>query len=197
MLSFTGRPAAAVCAQVTNFLPNVPNTHTVRVCCLPRQQLTTIPNIHISPDAFRPWEYSIGTMLGWALEPADPDTLARLHQLGQQDAATWAERTGVAAAAAAATAAGNGAGPQQRLAGLGTGSLTGQGQQQQQNQQQTQAAQQELLLLSSDWPGAFSRSSSAASSVDEAAGSSTPAAPSAASLLERLPQMLVALQQKK
>jgi hypothetical protein len=186
------------CTQVTNFLPNVPQTHTVRVCCLPRQQMTTIRNIHISPDAFRPWEYSIGTMLGWALEPADPDTLGLLHSLGQQDAATWAERTGVAAAAAAAKAAtGNGAGAQQRLFSLGAGGLFGLGQQQQQPQQQTPAAEQELLLLSSDWPGAYSRSSSAASSIDEAAGSSTPAAPSAASLLERLPQMLVALQQKK
>jgi hypothetical protein len=62
-------------AGITNFLPNVPGTTTCRVCCLPRQQLATIRNIAISPDAFEPWPYNVQQMLNWALEPADEDML--------------------------------------------------------------------------------------------------------------------------
>mgnify|MGYP001808132982 CR=1 FL=1 len=60
---------------ITNFLPNVPGSTTVRVCCLPRQQLAAIRNISISPDAFEPWPYNVQQMLNWALEPADEDML--------------------------------------------------------------------------------------------------------------------------
>lgn len=62
---------------ITNFLPNLPDSSitTVRVCCLPRQQLAAIRNIAISPDAFVSWPYNVQQMLNWALEPADEDML--------------------------------------------------------------------------------------------------------------------------
>lgn len=82
---------------ITNFLPNVPSTTTCRVCCLPRQQLSAIRNISISPDAFSPWPHNIQQMLNWALEPADEEQLLTLMDCGRCDARLWAQQTGLAA----------------------------------------------------------------------------------------------------
>jgi hypothetical protein len=105
------------CIGITNFLPSVPGCATVRVCCLPKQQLSSIPNIHISPDSFKPWEFTLQQMLAWALEPADEERLLWLFEDGRQDAETWAVASGIAAAAAARSKAGSSAATAFPLAG--------------------------------------------------------------------------------
>ncbi|KAI8470390.1 MAG: acyl transferase/acyl hydrolase/lysophospholipase [Monoraphidium minutum] len=90
---------------ITNFLPAPPGVdHAVRVCCLPSKQLSALGSIHISPDIYSPWPYSMGEMLGWAFEPAEQGMLEELVERGRGDARAWAAASGVGPLAAAAAA---------------------------------------------------------------------------------------------
>eukprot|EP00775_Hariotina_reticulata_P004363 gene4363-4616_t len=80
---------------ITNFLPDVPNATTCRVCCLPSKQLGRIGNISISPDTYQDWPYSLNQMLGWAFEPADEEQLQMLIGCGRSDAQQWAHAAGL------------------------------------------------------------------------------------------------------
>lgn len=44
----------------------------------------------LSPDTFEQWPYDMGTMLGWAFEPAPEDMLLKLVEKGKRDARSWA-----------------------------------------------------------------------------------------------------------
>jgi hypothetical protein len=93
-------------AGITNFLPNPPAaTHTLRVCCLPSKQLSSLGSIHIAPDIYTDWPYSLRDMLSWAFEPAEQGMLEELVARGRADAASWARATGVGELAAVAAAA--------------------------------------------------------------------------------------------
>ena len=60
-----------------------------------------VANIHIAPDTFDDsWSaVAIRTMVSWALAPADNETLVKLLERGERDAASWAHLTGVLHAA--------------------------------------------------------------------------------------------------
>lgn len=107
---------------LTNFIPVVPGTVGIRVCCFPSRQLSPIYRIGISPDSYDPdWPYSLRQMLTWALQAADDATVQYLIDKGKQDAQAWMAAMGLDAfavhsadaadsqvAAAKATAAGTG-----------------------------------------------------------------------------------------
>ena len=90
---------------ITDFLPSPAGAgHTVRVCCLPSKQLAALGPIHISPDIYSDWPYTLREMLAWAFEPADQGMLEELVERGRADARAWAAATGVGALAAQAAA---------------------------------------------------------------------------------------------
>ena len=105
---------------VTNFLPVppppaadplAPSPPPLRVCCFPAYRVATLAGqtIDIAPDApadhtGKPVEspYSTATLVGWALSPADDETMDVLLQNGREDARRWVERAVAAARAAPA-----------------------------------------------------------------------------------------------
>lgn len=92
-------------AGITDFLPSPAGArHTVRVCCLPSRQLAALGPIHISPDMYSGWPYTLREMLAWAFEPAEQGMLEELVERGRADARAWAAATGVGALAAAEAA---------------------------------------------------------------------------------------------
>lgn len=77
---------------ITNFMPVPPGTErAVRVSCFPSQQLRGVRGrVGICPDAFEAWPHDLGTMLGWAFEPASDQLLLELVDKGRRDARAWA-----------------------------------------------------------------------------------------------------------
>lgn len=85
---------------ITNFLPSPPEpSHTVRVCCLPSKQLSLFGGVHIAPDLYSEWPYSLREMLAWAFEPAERGMLEELVGRGREDTRAWARQSGVEALA--------------------------------------------------------------------------------------------------
>jgi len=83
---------------ITNFIPVVPGTVPVRVCCFPSQQISTdIYRISISPDTFEPWPYSLRQMVAWAFEPADDKMTQFFIDKGKSDAEAWMDSMGLIA----------------------------------------------------------------------------------------------------
>jgi Patatin-like phospholipase len=123
------RGAAHLDGGLTNFIPVVPGTVGIRVCCFPSKQLSPLYRIGISPDSYdEEWDYSLRQMVQWAFEPADEKFVQYFIEKGKTDTQEWMnhmglreeskiveekveEQTGhVAAAKKAAAAAGAGAG---------------------------------------------------------------------------------------
>ncbi|PNW75545.1 hypothetical protein CHLRE_12g530950v5 [Chlamydomonas reinhardtii] len=75
---------------ITNFIPSTPTDVCYRISCFPSQQLKAFKGISLSPDTFEQWPYDMGTMLGWAFEPAPEDMLLKLVEKGKRDARSWA-----------------------------------------------------------------------------------------------------------
>lgn len=75
---------------LTNFIPIVPGSTGIRVCCFPSKQLTTsLYRIDISPDSFEAWPYTMKQMIQWAFEPADEYMIQLLIEKGKKDAIAW------------------------------------------------------------------------------------------------------------
>lgn len=82
---------------LTNFIPTVPDTVGVRVCCFPSKQLSPVYRIGISPDSFGDWPFTLRQMVAWAFEPADEATTQYLIDKGKQDAELWLKSMGLEA----------------------------------------------------------------------------------------------------
>lgn len=95
-LTIPFRGAAAMDGGITNFIPIPPDTVGVRICCFPSRQLSPIYRIGISPDSFEDWPYSLVSMVRWALEPADEETVTLLMDKGRSDALAWMDSMGLA-----------------------------------------------------------------------------------------------------
>jgi hypothetical protein len=80
---------------LTNFIPTVPDTVGVRVCCFPSKQLSPVYRIGISPDSFGDWPFSLRQMVAWAFEPADEATTQYLIEKGKHDAEHWLKSMGL------------------------------------------------------------------------------------------------------
>lgn len=90
---------------VTNFIPVPPDLdYAARVCCFPSKGISMAKSIHIAPDCFDDsWaDLSLSQLLQWALAPASDAILQEMMDKGAQDAAMWAQLTGVADAACSA-----------------------------------------------------------------------------------------------
>lgn len=86
---------------LTNFIPVVPGTVGVRVCCFPSRQLSPMYRIGISPDSYdEDWPYSLRQMVGWAFEPADDKFVQYFIEKGRSDATAWMEHMGLGSVAA-------------------------------------------------------------------------------------------------
>ena len=90
------RGAAHLDGGLTNFIPVVPGTVGIRVCCFPSKQLSPLYRIGISPDSYdEEWPYTLRQMVGWAFEPADDKFVEYFIEKGKRDAQAWMEHMGL------------------------------------------------------------------------------------------------------
>jgi hypothetical protein len=90
------RGAAHVDGGLTNFIPVVPGTVGIRVCCFPSKQLSPLYRIGISPDSYdEEWTYSLRQMVQWAFEPADENVIQYFIEKGKKDTQEWMKHMGL------------------------------------------------------------------------------------------------------
>lgn len=90
------RGAAHLDGGLTNFIPVVPGTVGIRVCCFPSKQLSPLYRIGISPDSYdEDWPYTLRQMVGWAFEPADDKFVQYFIEKGKRDAQAWMDHMGL------------------------------------------------------------------------------------------------------
>ncbi|KAG7672396.1 hypothetical protein Ndes2526B_g09092 [Nannochloris sp. 'desiccata'] len=90
------RGSAHLDGGLTNFIPVVPGTVGIRVCCFPSKQLSPLYRIGISPDSYdEEWKYSLRQMVAWAFEPADDKIVQYFIEKGKTDAQEWMNHMGL------------------------------------------------------------------------------------------------------
>ena len=90
------RGAAHLDGGLTNFIPVVPGTVGIRVCCFPSKQLSPLYRIGISPDSYdEEWDYSLRQMVQWAFEPADEKFVQYFIEKGKKDTQEWMNHMGL------------------------------------------------------------------------------------------------------
>ena len=91
------RGAAHLDGGLTNFIPVVPGTVGIRVCCFPSRQLSPLYRIGISPDSYdEDWPYSLRQMVQWAFEPPEEEQIVLyLIDKGKVDAQRWMDHMGL------------------------------------------------------------------------------------------------------
>lgn len=92
------RGSAHLDGGLTNFIPVVPGTVGIRVCCFPSKQLSPLYRIGISPDTYdEEWTYSLRQMVQWAFEPADEKVVQYMIEKGKEDTQQWMTHMGLGA----------------------------------------------------------------------------------------------------